>query len=242
MKRKGIGKRTRFEVFKRDQFTCQYCGRSAPDVVLHIDHILPVAEGGTNEIINLVTACQDCNLGKGKKTLSDNSAVVKQRKQMNELAEKEEQLQMLFAWRRELQELDLKSEELIEKEFCAAYECDEYTVKLSSSGKLTIRKLLKQFSVKEILNAIDTCAARYDDPEIAIKKIYGICYIEKHYSIQRHCFNYLRKSMNDRFWFNEYRLRTWVNENIKTQEDFNAAKKAMSVANSFEDFFEKYNR
>ena len=41
-KRKGISKKTRFDVFKRDSFTCQYCGKSAPDVVLQVDHINPV--------------------------------------------------------------------------------------------------------------------------------------------------------------------------------------------------------
>ena len=40
--RKAISKKLRFEVFKRDSFTCQYCGKSAPDVILHVDHILPV--------------------------------------------------------------------------------------------------------------------------------------------------------------------------------------------------------
>lgn len=62
--RKPISVRTRFEVFKRDEFTCRYCGRQSPLVVLHIDHIVPVIDGGTNDVINLVTACSDCNLGK----------------------------------------------------------------------------------------------------------------------------------------------------------------------------------
>jgi len=240
MKRKGMSKRIRFEVFKRDRFTCQYCGRSAPDVVLHVDHIIPVAEGGTNDMMNLVTSCQDCNLGKSAKMLSDDAAVVKQRNQMQELSEREEQIQMILEWRKGLQELDRKSEEIIEKEFCAAYECEEYKIKLSQSGKLTIRKLLKQFSVKEILKAIDICSERYNDPDIALQKLSGICYIEKHYNIKRHCFNYLRKSMNDRFFFSEYKLRIWVNENIKTQEDFDAAKKAMSSATSFNGFVYNY--
>ena len=52
-KRKPIGEKLRFEVFKRDQFKCQYCGVAAPDVVLHIDHINPVSKGGDNE----KTAC-----------------------------------------------------------------------------------------------------------------------------------------------------------------------------------------
>jgi 5-methylcytosine-specific restriction endonuclease McrA len=38
-KRKSVGQKLRFEVFKRDGFTCQYCGCSAPNSVLEIDHI-----------------------------------------------------------------------------------------------------------------------------------------------------------------------------------------------------------
>lgn len=40
-KRKGLSPKVRFEVFKRDSFKCQYCGRSAPDVMLRADHIEP---------------------------------------------------------------------------------------------------------------------------------------------------------------------------------------------------------
>jgi hypothetical protein len=59
-----MSKRVRFEVFKRDKFTCGYCGRHPPDVLLHVDHITAVANGGTDDPLNLVTACSDCNLGK----------------------------------------------------------------------------------------------------------------------------------------------------------------------------------
>lgn len=60
-----LSKSVRFAVFKRDAFTCQYCGRHPPDVMLECDHIVPVAGGGTNDEANLVTACFDCNRGKG---------------------------------------------------------------------------------------------------------------------------------------------------------------------------------
>jgi hypothetical protein len=60
----AISKRTRFEVLRRDENTCQYCGQSAPDVVLHVDHVEPVSLGGSDKPDNLLTACQDCNLGK----------------------------------------------------------------------------------------------------------------------------------------------------------------------------------
>lgn len=67
--RKAIGKRLRFSIFERDQFTCQYCGKTPPKVVLHVDHIIPVVAGGTNDPENLRTSCADCNLGKGKRKL-----------------------------------------------------------------------------------------------------------------------------------------------------------------------------
>lgn len=60
----AVSKRLRFETFRRDIFTCHYCGASAPDVVLTIDHILPKTLGGTDAPDNLVTACADCNSGK----------------------------------------------------------------------------------------------------------------------------------------------------------------------------------
>lgn len=64
-KRKGLSKKRRFMVFRRDLFTCQYCGRTPPDVSLEVDHIIPVSKGGTNADDNLRTACFDCNRGKG---------------------------------------------------------------------------------------------------------------------------------------------------------------------------------
>ena len=69
MTRIQISKKLRFEVFKRDGFVCQYCGSHPPKVVLHVDHIVAVAEGGGNNSDNLVTSCQPCNLGKGARSL-----------------------------------------------------------------------------------------------------------------------------------------------------------------------------
>lgn len=60
----ALSVRTRFEVFKRDDFTCRYCGRKTPEVVLEIDHVVPRCDGGTDDRINLVTSCWDCNHGK----------------------------------------------------------------------------------------------------------------------------------------------------------------------------------
>lgn len=67
--RKNPSKRLRFEVFKRDFFTCQYCGGQPPHVVLVADHIDPVARGGSSEIDNLITACEACNQGKADRPI-----------------------------------------------------------------------------------------------------------------------------------------------------------------------------
>ncbi len=73
-KRRPIPPKRRFAVFQRDYFTCQYCGAVAPDVVLQCDHIEAVANGGANNIDNLITACVDCNMGKGASRLDEQNA------------------------------------------------------------------------------------------------------------------------------------------------------------------------
>jgi len=67
--RKSIGKGLRFDIFRRDQFTCRYCGRRPPEVVLEVDHLVPIAQGGENSEPNLVTSCDECNRGKSAKSL-----------------------------------------------------------------------------------------------------------------------------------------------------------------------------
>ena len=109
MSREAIKKSTRFEVFKRDSFTCQYCGRKAPDVVLHIDHIEPVSKGGGNGIMNLITSCLECNAGKSDRRLNDGTVLEKRRKQLEELQERKEQLEMLMQWQKALLSLERDS-------------------------------------------------------------------------------------------------------------------------------------
>jgi 5-methylcytosine-specific restriction endonuclease McrA len=61
----------RFRILQRDGFRCRYCGRpgSAPGVVLHVDHVVPVAACGATSEDNLLTACEECNLGKGTRAV-----------------------------------------------------------------------------------------------------------------------------------------------------------------------------
>lgn len=71
MKRTPLSKRKRFEILKRDSFTCSYCGANPPNVVLEVDHIIPVSKGGDNNELNLITSCFDCNRGKSNKELDE---------------------------------------------------------------------------------------------------------------------------------------------------------------------------
>lgn len=67
-KRDPIPQSVRFDVFRRDNFTCRYCGKASGEgVTLHVDHAKAAANGGGSGTDNLVTACSDCNYGKGAK-------------------------------------------------------------------------------------------------------------------------------------------------------------------------------
>ncbi|WP_329390114.1 HNH endonuclease [Streptomyces sp. NBC_01716] len=70
----AVSKRLRYEILRRDSHTCRYCGATAPDVPLRVDHVTPVALGGTDTPDNLVTSCEPCNSGKSSATVD--SAVV----------------------------------------------------------------------------------------------------------------------------------------------------------------------
>lgn len=60
----------RFQVLKRDNNTCVYCGSKPPNAVLEVDHVIPRSMGGTDNMENLVTSCFNCNRGKRDKLIS----------------------------------------------------------------------------------------------------------------------------------------------------------------------------
>lgn len=149
-KRKAISKKTRFEVFKRDSFKCQYCGKCAPDVILNVDHINPVSKGGDNEIMNLITSCEDCNSGKSDRRLSDDTVMARQRAQLEELNERREQLEQMLAWRDGLRGLD-------DMAYSAAADAWHEIVpgySLNDTGQSGLRKLISTFGLQVVLDAI----------------------------------------------------------------------------------------
>lgn len=62
--RQHIPRKLRHQVFQRDGYRCRECGATNKQTRLHVDHIKPVSKGGTNDLSNLQTLCEECNLAK----------------------------------------------------------------------------------------------------------------------------------------------------------------------------------
>jgi len=156
-KRKGMSKKLRFEVFKRDSFSCQYCGATPSTTELEVDHIQPVAKGGGNDMLNLITSCFDCNRGKSARELSDDSVVVKQKKQLDNLQERRQQLEMMLEWRKGLD--GLKSEtNLMVIEYIES-KIKPYTI--NDFGKKKLERVINKYVLEEVLEAVTVAESRY---------------------------------------------------------------------------------
>ena len=151
--RKAVSKRLRFAVFARDGFTCRYCGQQSDAVPLVVDHMLPVVAGGTNDIENLVTACEPCNQGKAARTLEQHAPNESDR--LARLQEQHEQLRAAEAARAIMQartELDA----LVVDYWCDVRGTDSYDTK-------TLRILCgfaRQHGIEVVLGWIDQAVNR----------------------------------------------------------------------------------
>jgi hypothetical protein len=170
-----ISKKLRFEIFKRDDFKCIYCGKGTPDVTLEIDHILPVSKGGTNDINNLVTACFDCNRGKTNielKTVTNSMQL-----NMEILKEREKQY-------KEYQKILKKFNDILLQQYT-----EINNLYSSYNPSYTLKEEFLNKSVKMFINAIGftvvydamerSCtkfASKYNGADNTIKYFCGICW------------------------------------------------------------------
>ena len=226
-RRVGIGKKLRFEVFKRDSFTCQYCGAKAPDVLLEADHVQPRSKGGSDDILNLVTACEACNRGKGARELSDAAALEKKRTQLEALQERRDQIEMMVHWQRGLMNLD----DLTVEEVASFFSEVMGGFILNESGRAGAKRLVKKFGLAEVLEAIRIAGdayLRYDpqgDPtpesvEHAWDKVGGICWNRRQDSTDPEAANWrrARTSFVNAYretcsgWPEDWALRKWWGE------------------------------
>lgn len=169
--RVAVSKRLRFDVFKRDAFTCQYCGGVPPSVVLHCDHIEPVAGGGTSEIDNLVTACSACNLGKGAVPLSVIPQSLADR--AAEVIEREAQVagyqEVLKAKR---MRLEADAQNIVD------FFCDVFSRDSIPRGHYTgIKTFIDRLGLQQTLDAADLADGRYPyNYNTCFRYFCGICW------------------------------------------------------------------
>ena len=238
-KRKTISKKLRFEVFKRDNFTCQYCGRMAPDIVLEVDHINPVKNGGDNNILNLITSCFDCNRGKGKRLLNQNDEIKKQQEMLKEINKKREQLEMLIKWKQELRKLDEKMVDEIEEILKVT------NSHFSEYGRKNCLKNIKKYGFEEVYESTKISVEQYynEDDEESVKKTFD--YIEKICAMREkqrknpnlYKINYLIKIAKNRLsYINEAKLRKLLEKNY-TENDFEILKSIFCDTKSWTELY-----
>ena len=153
----ALAKKTRFEIFKRDSFTCQYCGKSAPSVILQVDHIMPVSNGGDNDISNLITSCLDCNQGKKDRLLDDDAVIIKRKKQLDNLQERREQIEMMLEWQENLINLDQEEVSVI----CKLWNKKVPGYSINDNGKDSIKKVIKKFGLNEVIESLNISVNQY---------------------------------------------------------------------------------
>lgn len=185
----SLSVRTRFEVFKRDRFTCSYCGRTPPEILLEVDHILPRAAGGTDDIANLTTACATCNRGKAARLLEEGTAPVVGRATVEELAERVEQAKAYMELLGGLQSVIDSQVQMVYEAWARAFgatvveDANGSKWQLHGWGEMwpnehSLRRVLRTLTLADVLEAVDIAAAkmRGEPNSHATAYFFGVCH------------------------------------------------------------------
>lgn len=165
--RQSLSKRVRFDVFKRDAFTCQYCGATPPQAVLEVDHIEAVAEGGSNDEGNLITACFNCNRGKGARPLS--AAPESLADKAARVAEAEEQLAGYSA-------IMQARRERVEADVWRVVEALTGETEIRRDRYQSIKMFVERLGVDECLDAAEIARARIGFARKRFVYFCGVCW------------------------------------------------------------------
>ncbi|MCK9628489.1 MAG: HNH endonuclease [Bacteroidales bacterium] len=158
----AVRPKDRFEVFKRDGFTCAYCGHHPPDVTLEVDHIIPVKEGGSDDQENLVTACWDCNRGKGAKPLEAEPPALPDLKKRAELIKERER--QLRAYHEARQEIVERREAQFDEAWTHWFDVwgRETMPRWHTPWESTLRTYIDKLGLAEVIEAMDIARARFN--------------------------------------------------------------------------------
>jgi hypothetical protein len=184
----ALSVRTRFEVFKRDRFTCRYCGRTTPDVLLEVDHLIPRAAGGSDDLENLVTACWDCNHGKADRLLDESSAAPVSLATVEATEERVEQARAYAAAVQAERELHEQFRWMVveawghvfgavrkETETGTLLEFEYAYGRFPNDG--SIRRILRRLPVAQVLEAVDITSARFRSASRGAESyFFGVCW------------------------------------------------------------------
>lgn len=123
-------------------------------MTLHVDHILPVCQGGTNDIENLITACSDCNLGKSGRTISQAAPTEEDRLRLAQ--ERNEQLAALETARQASQARERLRQEIVN------FWCDQtWRDHIHGPTLDVIFRYVEEFGVSTVFEWIEIAARRF---------------------------------------------------------------------------------
>jgi len=171
-RREMSSRKVRFDVFKRDGFKCQYCGRTPPAVILELDHIIPKSKGGPESIDNYITACFDCNRGKGKHKLDNIPSGIS-----DNIESIEEKRRQLKAFNRLIEKQEREYENgirSINKIFSDSFPNKKPNDKFSRTSIKRFLSLLPLLKVEDAMML--ACSQKLGDPEKALPYFCGICW------------------------------------------------------------------
>lgn len=174
----AVGKKKRFEVFKRDAFTCQYCGRTPPAIVLECDHVIAVANGGTDDEHNLITSCFDCNRGKRDTPLTAVVPSVSERMERErEAAEQVADYNAFLAVRKAREDADIDE---VGRVWFNQFKRRKNHWAFGPSRIPSIRTFLRKLTVTEILEAVEIAHQRMpangNDDNRTFRYFCGVCW------------------------------------------------------------------
>jgi hypothetical protein len=157
----ALGQKKRFTVFQRDNFTCVYCNRSTPEIVLQVDHVIPKSKGGTDDIVNLATSCFDCNSGKSNRDLSQVPISVQE-----SLLREKERIKQIKLFRKYQLEVIKYQDDSIEK--IGTYWFNQFLEKdkwlFGGARRQSIKIFLNKLPISKIFEAMDITFQRIGIP------------------------------------------------------------------------------
>ena len=154
----GVSRGLRFEVLKRDDFTCRYCGKKSPEAILEVDHVIPRSKKGADDPENLVTACYECNRGKGVSLLHTGLRHKDIRQETALLADREMRLAQYNQLRTKIRQRQATQTELLKRYFTEQFSRPQQAQE--AFPEPITRRALKMMGYVDMMDWIDYAIAK----------------------------------------------------------------------------------